>query len=79
MLPSKEKTLKFRTKIHRITYVSGLPFEQDKIFIRGFNKSRWDKVRQKVGLADFKFHDILRTFGSVLAQHYITSTRTKRG
>ena len=50
-------------------YVSKLSPKQDKIFKRCFNKSRWDKVRQKVGLADFKFHDLRKTFGSVLAQN----------
>jgi integrase len=54
-------------------YVSNLHPEQDKIFKRCFNKSRWDKVRQKVGLADFKFHDLRKTFGSVLAQNGIST------
>jgi integrase len=54
-------------------YVAGLPPEQDKIFKRCFNKSRWDKVRQKVGLADFKFHDLRKTFGSVLAQNGVST------
>ena len=59
-------------------YVSGLPPEQDKIFKRGFNKSRWDKVRQKVGLADFKFHDLRKTFGSVLAQNGVSTAVIQR-
>lgn len=59
-------------------YVSGLPPEQDKIFKRGFNKSRWDKVRQKVGLIDFKFHDLRKTFGSVLAQSGISTAVIQR-
>ena len=54
-------------------YVSGLSPGQDKIFKRCFNKSRWDRVRQKVGLADFKFHDLRKTFGSVLAQNGIST------
>ncbi len=59
-------------------YVSGLPPEQDKIFKRCFNKSRWDKVRQKVGLADFKFHDLRKTFGSVLAQNGVSTAVIQR-
>ncbi|MEJ2705188.1 MAG: site-specific integrase [Sedimentisphaerales bacterium] len=59
-------------------YVSGLPSKQDKIFKRCFNKSRWDKVRQKVGLADFKFHDLRKTFGSVLAQNGISTAVIQR-
>jgi integrase len=54
-------------------YVSCLPPKQDKLFKRCFNKSRWDKVRQKVGLPDFKFHDLRRTFGSVLAQNGVST------
>jgi integrase len=59
-------------------YVSSLHPEQDKIFKRCFNKSRWDKVRQKVGLADFKFHDLRKTFGSVLAQNGISTAVIQR-
>jgi len=54
-------------------YVSDLPPKQDKIFKRCFNKSRWDKVRQKVGLEDFKFHDLRKVFGSVLAQNGVST------
>jgi len=39
-------------------YIADLPPKQDKIFERCFNKSRWDKVRRKVGLADCEFHDL---------------------
>ena len=54
-------------------YITGLPLGQDRIFKHGFNKSRWNKVRQKVGLADFEFHDLRKTFGSVLAQNGIST------
>jgi len=54
-------------------YVSGLPPKQDKIFNRCFNKNRWDKVRRKIGLEDFKFHDLRKVFGSVLAQNGIST------
>jgi integrase len=59
-------------------YVSGLPPNQDIIFKRCFNKSRWDKVRQKVGLEDFKFHDLRKTFGSVLAQNGVSTVVIQR-
>ena len=42
-------------------------------FSNGVNKSRWDKVRHKVGLESFKFHDLRKTFGSVLAQNGIST------
>ena len=59
-------------------YVSGLPPKQDKIFKRCFNKNRWDKVRQKVGLESFKFHDLRKTFGSVLAQNGVSTVVIQR-
>ena len=30
-------------------------------------------MRQKVGLTDFKFHDLRKTFGSVLAQNGVST------
>ena len=59
-------------------YVSSLPPKQDKLFKRCFNKSRWDKVRQKVGVPDFKFHDLRKTFGSVLAQNGVSTVVIQR-
>jgi integrase len=46
-------------------YVSNLPAGQDKIFTRNFIKTKWDKVRKKVGLIYFKFHD-LRNYAEFL-------------
>ena len=59
-------------------YVSGLDPEQGKIFIDRFNHNRWKKIRHKVGLADLKFHDLRRTFGSILAQNGISTAVTQR-
>ncbi|MHC4806555.1 MAG: tyrosine-type recombinase/integrase, partial [Planctomycetota bacterium] len=38
-------------------YVSGLNPEQEKIFTDRFNQYRWKKIREKLGLSDFTFHD----------------------
>lgn len=54
------------------------PLEQDKIFKRCFNKNRWVKVRQKVGLENFKFHDLRKTLGSVLAQNGVSTVVIQR-
>ena len=35
-------------------------------------------MRQKVGLEDFKFHDLRRTFGSVLAQNGVSTAVIQR-
>jgi len=59
-------------------YVSRLNPEQERIFIDRFNQYRWDKIRNKVGLADLKFHDLRKTFGSVLAQNGASTAVTQK-
>ncbi|MBC8468323.1 MAG: tyrosine-type recombinase/integrase [Planctomycetes bacterium] len=50
-------------------YVSGLDAKQANIFNNNFSRYRWKQIRRKLGLDDFKFHDLRKTFGSVLAQN----------
>jgi len=59
-------------------YVSGLGPEQEKLFIDRFNQNRWEKIREKAGLGDLKFHDLRKTFGSVLAQNGISTAVTQK-
>ena len=59
-------------------YVSGLAPEQENIFNRCFSQYRWTKIREKLGLGDFKFHDLRKTFGSVLAQNGVSTAVVQR-
>ena len=59
-------------------YVSGFNPEQEKIFRDRFNQYRWNKIRDKLGLGDFKFHDLRKTFGSILAQNGVSTAVTQR-
>jgi integrase len=59
-------------------YVSKLNPEQDKIFKNRFNQYRWNQIRKKIGLSDFKFHDLRKTFGSVLAQNRVSTAVVQR-
>ena len=54
-------------------YVSGLDAKQENIFNDNFSRYRWTKIRQKLGLDDFTFHDLRKTFGSVLAQRGVST------
>ena len=54
-------------------YVSGLDAEQENIFNDNFSRYRWNKIRHKLKLDDFKFHDLRKTFGSVLAQNGVST------
>jgi integrase len=59
-------------------YVSGLDPKQEKIFIDRFNQYRWDQIRNKLRLGDFKFHDLRKTFCSVLAQNGVSIAVTQK-
>jgi integrase len=54
-------------------YVTALDPKQERLFSRPFNQYRWTQIRDKLGLRDFKFHDLRKTFGSVLAQRGIST------
>jgi integrase len=54
-------------------YVSGLDTEQENIFNDNFSRYRWTQIRRKLKLEDFTFHDLRKTFGSVLAQRGVST------
>ncbi|MHC4185962.1 MAG: tyrosine-type recombinase/integrase, partial [Planctomycetota bacterium] len=43
-----------------------------------FNYRRWRKICKKAGLAGLKFHDLRKTFGSMLAQNGISTAVTQK-
>ena len=59
-------------------YVSGLDSKQEKLFNDNFSRYTWKKIRRKLGMEDFKFHDLRKTFGSVLAQNGASTAVTQR-
>jgi integrase/recombinase XerD len=59
-------------------YVCELDPGQEKLFNDNFSYKRWRKICQKTGLADFKFHDLRKTFGSLLAQNGISTAVTQK-
>ena len=44
-------------------YLSGLNFDENKLFDDNFNYKRWKKICRQAGLFDLKFHDLRKTFG----------------
>lgn len=54
-------------------YVAALDLKQNRLFNRPFSQYRWTQIRDKLGLRDFKFHDLRKTFGSVLVQRGIST------
>ena len=50
-----------------LRYVSVLDPGQEKLFNDNFSHKRWKKICKAANLVDLKFHDLRKTFGSMLA------------
>ncbi len=61
-------------KVELKKYVSDLDAKQKKLFNDNFSRYTWTKIRRKLGLEDYTFHDLRKTFGSVLAQRGVSTT-----
>jgi integrase len=59
-------------------FVSGIKVGQEKLFSDNFSHKRWRKICKIAGLHDLKFHDLRKTFGSVLAQRGVSTAVTQR-
>jgi len=59
-------------------YVCSLNVAQEKLFKTKFNHRKWRKVCKKADLADLKFHDLRKTFCSLLAQNGVSTSVTQR-
>ena len=59
-------------------YVCSLDVGQEKLFNTKFNHRKWRKIYQSAGLADLKFHDLRKTFCSLLAQNGVSTAVTQR-
>ncbi len=59
-------------------YVCSLDVGQEELFKYNFSHRRWHKICQNAGLKDLKFHDLRKTFGSILAQNGISTAVTQK-
>jgi integrase len=59
-------------------YVFSLDVGQEKLFKTKFNYRTWRKICRKAELADFTFHDLRKTFCSILAQNGVSTAVTQR-
>ena len=59
-------------------YVCNLNTGQEKLFKAKFNYRKWRRICKKAGLDDLKFHDLRKTFGSLLAQNGVSTAVTQR-
>lgn len=59
-------------------YVVTLQDGQERLFTDRFSPKRWERVRKAIGLPELKFHDLRRTFASLLAQRGVSTAVTQR-
>ncbi len=59
-------------------YVCSLDVGQEKLFRTKFNHRKWRRICKDAGLADLKFHDLRKTFCSLLAQNGVSTAVTQR-
>ena len=64
--------------IHELQkFINGSTSEQQELFNHKFNNKRRRKIRKNAGLSNLKFHDLRKTFGSVLAQNGVSTAVTQ--
>ncbi|MCJ7693469.1 MAG: site-specific integrase [Sedimentisphaerales bacterium] len=59
-------------------YVYSLDVGREKLLKTKFSHRKWRKICKRAGLADLKFHDLRKTFCSLLAQNGISTAVTQR-
>jgi len=59
-------------------YVVRLPDGQERLFTDRFTSKKWNRVRERIKMPKLKFHDLRKTFASLLAQRGVSSAVTQR-
>lgn len=59
-------------------YAATLPDGQERLFTDRFTSKKWNRVRERVRMRELKFHDLRKTFASLLAQRGVSTAVTQR-
>jgi integrase len=59
-------------------YVATLHDGQEGLFTDRFTSKKWNRIRDKVSMPKLKFHDLRKTFASLLAQRGVSTAVTQR-
>jgi len=75
-MPSRPVSIEVMSEL--LKYVCSLDDGQEKLFCTKFNYRQWRKICKKAGLSDLKFHDLRKTFCSLLAQNGVSTAVAQR-
>ena len=59
-------------------HVADRPDGHQSLFTDRFSRKKWYKTRSNAGFPDLKFHDLRKTFASLLAQRGVSTAVTQR-
>jgi len=59
-------------------HIATLSEGQELLFADRFSPKKWGTIRRKAGLPELKFHDLRKTFASLLAQRGVSTAVTQR-
>jgi integrase len=59
-------------------HVATVPDGRQSLFSDRFSRKKWYKTRSNAGFPNLKFHDLRKTFASLLAQRGVSTAVTQR-
>jgi integrase len=59
-------------------HVATLPDGQERLFTDRFSPKKWERIRKAIHLPELKFHNLRKTFASLLAQRGVSTAVTQR-
>jgi integrase len=73
-----ERPIPEETMTELSNYVATLPDAQEQLITDRFSPKKWTKIWKAAGLPKLKFHDLRKTFASLLAQRGVSTAVTQR-
>jgi integrase len=76
--PMAERPVPEQLMTELSNYITTLPDGQESLFADSLSPKKWKAIRHKAGLPKLKFHDLRKTFASLLAQRGVSTPVTQR-
>ena len=73
-----ERPIAERIMTELSNHVATLPDGQERLLHDTFSPKRWERVRSDIDMPSLKFHDLRKTFASLLAQRGVSTAVVQR-